>query len=162
MLWAAISSLSQAHGTGRSPPGQVTLALVCVAGRPRSAQTHAGADVATAPKRRPKWSPWKVDKMEGCRVMEGRRCLRWHPSILAYTFKGHAYSMTLLPLRSPSCPAPPSQLSRSSAPSSLPCRGGSPRGEAWGISCSQGYPDAGNPLWPQAGQELTPPHGGSR
>lgn len=53
----------------------------------------------------------KGDKMEGCHVMEGPGCLPRHPSILAYTSKGHTYSMTGLPQSSPSCPAPPSQLS---------------------------------------------------
>lgn len=52
----------------------------------------------------------KGDKMEGCRVMEGGRCLRRHPSILAYTSKGHTYSMT----------GPLSQLSRSSRPAQPP------------------------------------------
>lgn len=49
--------------------------------------------------------------MEGCSVMEGRRRAWQHPPILAYTSKGQAYSMTLLPYCSPSCPALPSQLS---------------------------------------------------
>lgn len=49
-----------------------------------------------------------------------------HPSILAYTSKGQAYSMTLLPYCSPSCSALPSQLSlQLCTPSTLqgiPCR----------------------------------------
>lgn len=50
--------------------------------------------------------------MQSCRVTEGRRCVPRHPAILAYTSKGHTYSMTGPSCRSPSCPAPPSQLSR--------------------------------------------------
>lgn len=155
-LGAAIPSLSQAHGAGRSSPGHrcawwggptrlgPTLGLV----QPR---LQSGGQKRA----RGRWTKWR----EGCRVMEGRGCLPWHPSILAYTFKGHAYSMTLLPRCSPSCPAPPPA---SSAPSSLSGCGDSPRGEVWGISCSQGHPGARNPLWAQAGQGLTPLHGGSR
>lgn len=50
--------------------------------------------------------------MESGRVTEGRRRVPRHPAILAYTSKGHTYSMTGPSCRSPSCPAPPSQLSR--------------------------------------------------
>lgn len=108
-LGAAILSLIQAHSAGRSSPGhrcawrggparlRPTLGLV----RPR---LQSGGQKGA----RGRWTKWR----EGCRVMEGRGCLPWHPSILAYTFKGHAYSMTLLPRRSPSCPTPPQPAPR--------------------------------------------------
>lgn len=62
--------------------------------------------------------------MEGCHVMEGPGCLPRHPSILVYTSKGHTYSMTGLPQSSPSCPAPPSQLSWQLCALQLPWREG--------------------------------------
>lgn len=59
--------------------------------------------------------------------------MRRHPSRLAYTSKGHAYSMTVLPRCSPSCPAPPSQLSRQLCTlQPPPCHGRGHRGRAWG------------------------------
>lgn len=90
----------------------------------------------------------KGDKMEGCRVMEGQRCLRQHPSILAYTSKGHTYSMTGLSCCSPSCPGPLGQLSRQLRTlQPPPRRGGGRRGRGWGhLPACGATTDAMNPL----------------
>lgn len=142
-VWGELSGMHpnrsgpEVAGSSRSSPGTGDAPLRGCVCELRGAKGPLGLQRLV----RARGADGKGDKMERCCVMEGRKRLRWHPSILAYTSKGHTYSMTGLPCCSPSCPAPPGQLSRRlRALQPPPAMGVGAGGEAGGTSQLAGAP----------------------